>query len=247
MWGTYPPRRGFSLHAVQRNRERAVVGKESLRWRVVRPLFELLYTNRVLYWAASTIPFAGKWRTWQRLVLPRLHGRDVLEVGCGPGALLIDLLAAGYQCKAIDRSPQMVAAAQGRLRRAGHDPATVHQADVRQLPFAGASFDNVVSTFPTEYIVDPHALAEIARVLRPGGRLIVVLGATLVPANVALLPFVAIQRLIYGRSVPSPTTTPSTAETSFARLLRSVGLVPREEIVRVPSWRAVLYSGEKSA
>ncbi|HST88150.1 MAG TPA: hypothetical protein VLJ14_07210, partial [Ktedonobacterales bacterium] len=49
-----------------------------LRWRIVRPLFELLYHNRALYWLASTIPFAGQWRTWQRLTLLRLAGRDVL-------------------------------------------------------------------------------------------------------------------------------------------------------------------------
>jgi SAM-dependent methyltransferase len=224
-----------------------MMGEESLRWRVVRPLFELLYTNRTLYWAASTLPFAGKWRTWQRLVIPRLWGHDVLEVGCGPGTLLVDLLTAGYRCHAIDRSPQMVAATRRRLHRVGHDSAVVRRADVLHLPFAEASFDTVVSTFPTEYIADPRALAEIARVLRPGGRLIVVLGATLLPANLALVPFVAVQRLVYGRSAPSPTAATHAGETPFAQMLRSVGLTPREEIVRAPSWKAVLYSGEKSA
>ena len=128
------------------------------------------------------------------------------------------------------------------------DPAVVRQADVRQLPFADASFDNVVSTFPTEYIADPRALAEIARVLRPGGRLIVVLGATLLPANLLLLPFVAVQRVVYGRTRSHRLHRKAEVdEAPFTRLLRSRGLVPHEEIVRAPSWQAVLYSGEKSA
>ena len=72
--------------------------KIPLRARTVRFLFGLLYKNRALYWLASTIPFAGQWRRWQRLVLPRLVGHDVLEVGCGIGTLLADMVAAGYAC-----------------------------------------------------------------------------------------------------------------------------------------------------
>ncbi len=241
--GTHPLLRGFCLC-----RESTPTEMTSLRWRIVRPAFELLYTNRILYWIASTIPFAGRWRTWQRLVIPRLRGRDVLEVGCGPGTLLIDMLAAGYRCRAIDRSPQMVSAARRRLLRAHQDASLVRQADVRQLPFADASFDDVVSTFPTDYISDRGALQEIARVLRPGGRLIIVLGATLLPASPLLLPFVAVQRTVYGRGAlavdPSPRALAE--EAPFAQLLRSVGLTPDVEVVNAPSWRALLYSGEKS-
>ncbi len=53
-------------------------------------LFETLYSNRYLYRFASTVPFAGQWRVWQRLVLSRLYGHDVLELGCGLGDLLAD-------------------------------------------------------------------------------------------------------------------------------------------------------------
>ena len=219
----------------------------SLRSRLVPSLFELLYTNRMLYWAASTIPFAGRWRTWQRLVLPRLRGHDVLEVGCGPGTLLVDMLAAGYACAAVERSPQMVAAARSRLRRHGYAPDLVQQGVVQRVPFSDASFDSIVSTFPTDYIADPRSLAEIARVLRPAGRLIVVLGATLLPANPLLLPFVGVQRLVYGRQPPDYRQSSATAEAPFMRLLASAGLTPRVEVVRTPSWEAQLYIGEKSA
>jgi SAM-dependent methyltransferase len=224
-----------------------------LRWRVVRALFELLYHNRALYWLASTIPFAGQWRRWQRLVIPRLRAagaRDVLEVGCGIGTLQADLAAAGYSCAAVDRSPQMVAATRARLRRHGFATASerVILGDVRALPFADASFDAVVSTFPTDYIFDTRSLSEIARVLRPGGQLIVVLGATLLPTNVLLLPFVAIQALVYGHStVPraNDKQPPAEAARPLLALLRRCGLTPRFEAVRGPFWLAQVYSGEK--
>lgn len=226
-------------------RERAA----NLRWRFVRPAFELLYRNRALYWLASTIPFAGQWRTWQRLVLPRLRGHRVLEVGCGIGTLLVDMAEAGYTCKAVDRSPQMVSATRDRLLRhvISPDRASVQLGDVRRLPFADASFDTVVSTFPTEYIYSPEASREIARVLRPGGRVVVVLGAVLLPGRALHSPLVALQTLVYGRASISevePGTPPDAGPmgTLFAR----AGFVGRAERVRGPFWVALLYLGEKS-
>lgn len=225
-----------------------------LRWRIVRPLFELLYRNRALYWLASTIPFAGQWRAWQRLALPRLAGHDVLEVGCGLGTLLADMARAGYRCQAIDRSPQMAAAARDRLRRQRIPPgaATVTVGDVRRLPFADAAFDNVVSTFPTEYIFDRVALREIARVLRPSGRLVIVLGAALLPASLPLLPLVAIQSLVYGRRPAARTSAGTSGPAQGARgdallaLLSEVGVGARREVVRGPFWEAYLYLAQKS-
>jgi SAM-dependent methyltransferase len=231
---------------------RQSAARAPLRWRVVRALFELLYRNRVLYWLASTIPFAGHWRTWQRLVLPRLRGRDVLEVGCGTGTLLADMTAAGYTCAAVDRSPQMVAATRSRLRRRSSSTASrVLQASVEALPFANASFDCVVSTFPTDYIFDLAALREIVRVLRPGGRLVVVLGGMLLPANVLLVPFVAIQALVYGRAPARRPAAEAAADVQHADALLSrlhaAGMDARRETVRTTSWEASLYIGEKSS
>ena len=225
---------------------------EPLRWRAASALFELLYHNRALYWLASTIPFAGQWRRWQRLVIPRLGtSQDVLEVGCGIGTLQADLNAAGFTCAAVDRSPQMVAATRARLRRHGFVAAAerVEQGDVRELPFPDASFDAVVSTFPTDYITDPRSLGEIARVLRPGGRLIVVLGATLLPTSALLLPFVAVQTVIYGRSPRAAEDHVSTAAARpFLALLRRCGFeAARFEAVRGPFWVAHVYVADKAA
>jgi ubiquinone/menaquinone biosynthesis C-methylase UbiE len=164
-----------------------------------RLLFEMLYKNRYLYRFASTVPFAGQWRTWQRLVLARLHGTIVLELGCGLGDLLADMIEAGYECRAIEHSPQMVAASRDTLkkRHLGTE-ATVIQGSAQSLPFSAETFDSVVSTFPSEYIYDPDSLAEIERVLRPGGRLIVIEGANLLPVGFLQPILVLLQAIVYG-------------------------------------------------
>jgi len=162
-------------------------------------LFETLYRNRHLYRFASTVPFAGQWRVWQRQALPRIVGHDVLELGCGLGDLLADMLEAGYNCRAVEQSPEMVAAARATLRRrkVGSD-VTVLLGSARHLTFNDASFDTVVSTFPSEYIYDHDTIAEVERVLRPGGRLIVIEGANLLPVGF-LQPFLMlIQIFVYG-------------------------------------------------
>jgi SAM-dependent methyltransferase len=211
--------------------------------------FDILYHNVALYWLASTVPFAGRWRVWQRLVLPRLQGHDVLEVGCGPGWLLNDMIAAGYHCQAIDASPQMVTAARNTLRRhATADGSTiVKQAQAQQLPFADAAFDSVVSTFPAPYIGDVATMREIARVLRPGGRLIVVAGANLLPCGPLLWGLVQIARMVYGRSdiIHPP------GETELQALLKympmtAAGLTPAYEAVSGSCWRAYIAIGTKS-
>src|SRR5258706_13596273 len=99
--------------------DKAMAGDRTLglRWRLVRSLFELLYRNRLLYWLASTIPFAGQWRTWQRLGLPRLRGEDVVEGGCGTRTPLAAMAAARYTRTAVGWRPAMLRAPPGRLRR----------------------------------------------------------------------------------------------------------------------------------
>ncbi len=223
--------------------------RDGARWRVVRWLFELLYRNRTLYWLASTIPFAGQWRVWQRLALARLTGPDTLEVGCGIGTLLGDMLERGYHARAIDRSPQMVAATRRELRRRGLsvEADTVRQASVQALPFAEASFDTVVSTFPTDYIADPVALREIARVLRPGGRLVIVLGASLLPARAIVRPLVALQRLVYGRSAQATVSCAGTIATPLIGRLRDAGMAPQSECVSGPFWVAYVVMASKAA
>ncbi len=235
-------------------------------------LFETLYKNRYLYRFASTVPFAGQWRVWQRLVLPRIQGLDVLELGCGLGDLLADMLRAGYNCRAIEQSPEMLAAARSTLRRRKvGQPTWVIQGVAQHLPFSDASFDTVVSTFPSEYIYDPDTIAEVERVLRPGGRLIVIEGANLLPVGFLQPLLVLIQMLVYGsaavfgprkqrnldeevarsRNAGHKTETAITTEVIsdawFGQHipLERFGLRRRSELVRSRRWEVYITIGEK--
>ncbi|MER6666118.1 class I SAM-dependent methyltransferase [Amycolatopsis japonica] len=96
---------------------------------------------------------------------------DVLEVAVGTG-LNLPLYPDGVTLTGIDLSDGMLAIARGRAERLGH-PVTLRRADAHDLPFDADSFDTVVCTLGLCAIPDDgKALREMARVLRPGGRLI---------------------------------------------------------------------------
>ncbi|WP_405856407.1 methyltransferase domain-containing protein [Streptomyces sp. NBC_00090] len=97
-------------------------------------------------------------------------GRRILDAGCGSGPLSAALRERGAVVTGIDASAGMLALARRRL---GEDVA-LHVADLRdRLPFADGAFDDVVSSLVLHYLEDwGPTLAELRRVLRPGGRLI---------------------------------------------------------------------------
>ena len=136
--------------------------------------FRLLYNEFAwTYDAVSWVVSIGQWRSWQRVGLAYLKPGRTLEVGHGPGHMLAAVERAGRSAFGIDLSRAMGGLATRRLTRY-HLPVRVSRSRVQALPFADGAFANILSTFPTEYFVDPAAIAEFARVLRPGGRLIVV-------------------------------------------------------------------------
>ncbi|MFJ4098408.1 class I SAM-dependent methyltransferase [Amycolatopsis japonica] len=96
---------------------------------------------------------------------------EVLEVAVGTG-LNLPLYPDGVTLTGIDLSDGMLTIARGRAERLGH-PVTLRRADAHDLPFDADSFDTVVCTLGLCAIPDDgKALREMARVLRPGGRLI---------------------------------------------------------------------------
>lgn len=102
-------------------------------------------------------------------------GERVLDVGCGTGAYSARLVGRHREqdVTGVDLSPEMLAEARRKTAEAPN--VRFVRASAEALPFAEASFDGVVSTSALHYVEHPSvALAEAARVLRPGGRLVVV-------------------------------------------------------------------------
>jgi len=97
-------------------------------------------------------------------------GRRILDAGCGSGPLAAALRDRGAIVTGVDSSAGMLELARRRLG----DDANLHLADLgRPLPFPDAAFDDVVASLVLHYLEDWAApLAELRRVLRPGGRLI---------------------------------------------------------------------------
>lgn len=97
-------------------------------------------------------------------------GRRILDAGCGSGPLSAALRDRGADVTGIDASAGMLSLARRRLG----DDAALHVADLSDpLPFADGAFDDVVSSLVLHYLEDwGPTLAEIRRVLKPGGRLI---------------------------------------------------------------------------
>lgn len=107
-------------------------------------------------------------------------GARVLDVGCGPGQLSLVLAGRhGLDVTGVDLDPEMVARARANAaaHRAPHDDGlvpTFHVGDVASLGEPDSSFDVVVSTMSLHHWSDPTAgMAEIGRVLRPGGRALI--------------------------------------------------------------------------
>ncbi len=90
---------------------------------------------------------------------------DVLEIGSGTGNLLRRLLDEGYRVRGVELNPELIAES-----RRWHGELPIQAVDGVRLPFADRSFDLVLSFDVFEHIPDSDAhLAEVRRVLRPGG------------------------------------------------------------------------------
>lgn len=141
----------------------------------------LRFYNRRIYAAAPGLYAALDAATlgiWWRLVCRALDyvpaGGRVLEVGFGPGKLLAQLAAQSDFCAGIDLARGMCRFAQQRLMREGL-AAGITQGDALRLPFPPGAFDAVVSTFAVSGIPDgAGAIAEMARVTAPAGRVVIV-------------------------------------------------------------------------
>ncbi|HLF61899.1 MAG TPA: class I SAM-dependent methyltransferase [Acidimicrobiia bacterium] len=103
------------------------------------------------------------------------RGAQVLEVGCGPGHLTMELTRRGFDVTGLDLDPAMIERARANAERhSGQIEPEFRVGDVAALPHPNQSFDLVVSTLSMHHWADPTAgLAEIDRVLRPQGRALI--------------------------------------------------------------------------
>jgi demethylmenaquinone methyltransferase/2-methoxy-6-polyprenyl-1,4-benzoquinol methylase len=148
---------------------RADLGKEPSRvsgmFDKVAPAYDRTNTvlslgNDQLWRAATTRAVAPK--RWQR----------ILDLAAGTGASSVALTHSGADVVAADFSPGMIA--EGRRRHNGIPNLTFVEADATALPFADDEFDTVTMSFGLRNVNEPRkAIAELLRVTKPGGRLVV--------------------------------------------------------------------------
>jgi SAM-dependent methyltransferase len=112
-------------------------------------------------------------------LLGDVAGRRTLDAGCGSGPLLADLAERGASVAGFDASRAMIGLARERLR----DEADLKVADLTQpLPYDAEAFDDALAVLVLHYLEDwSRPLAELRRVLKPGGRLVVVVNHPAIP------------------------------------------------------------------
>ena len=131
------------------------------------------------YWDRLAKTYTGLgdaefWLKHRLCLIEGISGR-VLEVCCGGGRLVLEMLKKNIDAYGIDLSPSMVNAAKSKLSQAGFPPERILEADVTHLPYQNGEFDIIISTGAIGLFKAPmqaKAIQEIARVARHEIRLL---------------------------------------------------------------------------
>jgi ubiquinone/menaquinone biosynthesis C-methylase UbiE len=198
--------------------------------RVLVEFFDYLYHD--MAWAydwVATIVSLGRWNKWIETSLPYIKGDKILELGHGPGHLIVKLNQSGRKTYGIDLSTQMTTIASVRLKRLSL-PVNLSTAQSQHLPFAAEEFDHIVVTFPTEYILEHSTLVEIYRVLKPGGSAVIVpvayiTGTSLIDKAAAWIFRITGQAPPFDHRVTEPATRMGFEVTSIRNTLKGSEVV----------------------
>jgi ubiquinone/menaquinone biosynthesis C-methylase UbiE len=149
--------------------------------RATRTTGQVLHSAGAYDWLAWLF-LGGRERAFRQRVLELGHVAPhdaVLDVGCGTGTLAIlakERVGAKGAAHGIDASPEMIARARRKARRAGLE-VSLQEATVEAMPFPAQTFDVVLSTLMLHHLprsVREQCAREMRRVARPGGRVVVV-------------------------------------------------------------------------
>jgi demethylmenaquinone methyltransferase/2-methoxy-6-polyprenyl-1,4-benzoquinol methylase len=172
------------------------------------------------YDLTNTLLSAGQdklWRIATRRALAPAGRERVLDLAAGTGVSTVELAKSGTWCVAADLSLGML-----RRGRQRHRHLPMVAADALRLPFADASFDAVTISFGLRNLVDPVAgLAEMARVTRPGGRLVVCEFST-----PTWRPFAVVYHNYLMRALPAIATRVSSNPDAYVYLAESIRAWP---------------------
>ncbi len=189
------------------------------------------------YDLTNTVLSFGQDRLWRRRTVDAVAGgpgERVLDLAAGTAVSTVDLARDGAWCVAADFSL-------GMLRAGAHRNVPMVGADALALPFADGVFDAVTISFGLRNVVDPDAaLVELARVTRPGGRLVICEFSTPTwkPFRVVYLEYLM-------RALPAVARRVSSNPEAYVYLAESIGIWPDQralaERVTAAGWAEVRW------
>jgi demethylmenaquinone methyltransferase/2-methoxy-6-polyprenyl-1,4-benzoquinol methylase len=113
-----------------------------------------------------------RWRAALVRALDPQPGQEVLDVATGTGMVAFALARRGCRVVGLDQSEDMLGQAEAKLRREPGLEVSFVRGEAERLPFPEGRFDGLSFTYLLRYVDDPEAtLRELARVVRPGGRI----------------------------------------------------------------------------